>query len=202
MMRPKRLSSGACTLMRLPQGQTVSTNRCFREIGNFVPSRGFRICARRSSREARSGTTSPVIPRSISGSPVGRWNWPTPDIHPHQAGAGVEKRIARETQCGDVIVRRQMLVGDADVDVPEIDDIAEILACAIVFLPSHGGFSSPGFLARRTNIKPHPCAALNGRAEQRHSRSLCSAPALAQYPLSHASRRAPALQHGSPRRTR
>jgi len=61
-----------------------------------------------------------------------------PDIDPHQPGAGVEEGIAGQPEAGDVIVRRQLLVGDADVDVPEIDDVAEVLAGAIVLLVGHG----------------------------------------------------------------
>ena len=49
------------------------------------------------------------------------------DIDPHQARAGIEKWIAGQAQPGDVVVRGQVLIGDADVDVPEIDDVAEIL---------------------------------------------------------------------------
>src|SRR5262249_22823323 len=63
------------------------------------------------------------------------------DIDPHVAGASVEKGIARETEAGDVILRRQALVADADIDVPEIDDIAEILRRPIVLFFCHGAFS-------------------------------------------------------------
>ena len=61
-------------------------------------------------------------------------------VHPHQAGAGIEERIAGEAEAGDVIMRRQVLIADADVDVPEIDDVAEILCRAIVLLVGHGDF--------------------------------------------------------------
>jgi hypothetical protein len=50
-----------------------------------------------------------------------------PDIDPHVAGAGIEKRIAREAETADVVMRREVLVVNANVDVPEIDDVAEIL---------------------------------------------------------------------------
>src|SRR5262245_19089146 len=66
-----------------------------------------------------------------------------PDIDPHVAGAGVEKGIAREAETSDVVVRRQVLVADADIDVPEMDDVAEILGRAIVLLVCHGRYSSP-----------------------------------------------------------
>src|SRR5207248_6526277 len=83
------------------------------------------------------------------------------DIDPHEPRAGVEERIAREPEAGDVVVGRQMLVGDAHVDVPEVDDIAEVLGCAIVFFFGHGSFSE-----RR-----------NGRGEA------CLAPTMARGPL-------------------
>src|SRR5262249_15875171 len=63
------------------------------------------------------------------------------DIDPHVAGASVEKGIARKTEAGDVILRCQTLVADADIDVPEIDDIAEILRRPVVLFFCHGAFS-------------------------------------------------------------
>src|SRR6266404_4416295 len=66
-----------------------------------------------------------------------------PDIDPHVAGAGVEKGIAREAETSDVVVRRQGLIADADIDVPKIDEVAEILGRAIVLLVCHGRYSSP-----------------------------------------------------------
>src|SRR5262245_14444907 len=64
------------------------------------------------------------------------------DIDPHVASARVEKGIARETEAGDVILRRQALVADAEIDVPEIDDIAEILLRPVVLFFWHGAFPS------------------------------------------------------------
>ena len=61
-----------------------------------------------------------------------------PDIDPHVAGAGIEKGIAREAETADVVMRRQVLVANANVDVPEIDDVAEILTRAVVLLVCHG----------------------------------------------------------------
>src|SRR5262249_293905 len=49
-------------------------------LDTFVPSSGLRTCVRRSSSAARSGTTNPVMPRSTSGCPVGRWNWLMPTL--------------------------------------------------------------------------------------------------------------------------
>ena len=101
---------------------------------------GLRICARRSSSAARSGTTSPVTPRRTSGSPVGRWNWLIPTLTHMLPRAGIEEGIAREPEAADVVMRRQVLVGDAHIDMPEIDDVAEILGCAVVLLVCHGAF--------------------------------------------------------------
>ena len=78
------------------------------------------------------------------GLPVRQMELAHADIDPHQARAGIEKGVAGEAQAGDVIVRRQVLVGDADVDVPEIDDVAEVLGGAIVLLVGHGACSLPG----------------------------------------------------------
>ncbi len=61
-----------------------------------------------------------------------------PDIDPHVAGACIEKGIAREAETADVVMRRQVLVANANVDVPEIDDVAEILTRAVVLLVCHG----------------------------------------------------------------
>ena len=55
---------------------------------------------------------------------------------------------------GDVIMGGQVLVGDADVDVPEIDDVAEVLGRAVVLLVCHGVVPSG-----QDNIKPTPSAA-------------------------------------------
>ena len=56
-------------------------------------------------------------------------------ILPH---AGIEKRIAGEPEPGDVVLRRQVLVGDADIDVADIDDVAGVLRGAVVVLFRHG----------------------------------------------------------------
>src|SRR6516165_7222155 len=65
------------------------------------------------------------------------------DIDPHVAGAGIEERIAGEAETGDVVMGRQVLIADADIDVPEIDDVAEILGRAVELLVCHGPYSSP-----------------------------------------------------------
>ena len=54
------------------------------------------------------------------------------DIDPHIAGAGIEERIARQAEPGDVKMRGEMLIADADIDVAEIDDVADVLRGAVV----------------------------------------------------------------------
>src|SRR5262245_39983746 len=71
------------------------------------------------------------------GLPGGQVELAHADIDPHQPGAGIEKGIAGEAEAGDVIMRRQVLVADADIDMPEIDDVAQILGRAIVLLVGH-----------------------------------------------------------------
>src|SRR5712675_3179060 len=58
-----------------------------------------------------------------------------PDIDPHDADPDVEKGIARESEGADIIVCGQALVGDVDVEVAEIDDVADIGGGAIEFFP-------------------------------------------------------------------
>ena len=73
-MRPKRSASGVWTWMRLPHGQTVSTQSLLSRKSNLVPSSfalAHRARAGRSSA-SRSGDTSPTTPRSTSGVPIGR----------------------------------------------------------------------------------------------------------------------------------
>ena len=53
-------------------------------------------------------------------------------IDPHIAGAGVEERIARVAETGDVKMRRLVLVVDADIDAADTDDVADILGGAVV----------------------------------------------------------------------
>src|SRR6516165_2945143 len=61
------------------------------------------------------------------------------DIDPHIAGARIEERIARQSEPADVVVRRDVLIADADIDVSEIDDIADMLRGAIVLFVLHDG---------------------------------------------------------------
>src|SRR6266542_5964291 len=61
-----------------------------------------------------------------------------PDIDPHVASARIEKGVAREAETGDVVMRRQVLVADANVHVPEIDNVTEILRRAVVLFVGHG----------------------------------------------------------------
>jgi hypothetical protein len=59
------------------------------------------------------------------------------DIDPHIAGAGIEERIARQPEPGDVIMRRDVLIADTDIHMAEIDDVAEVLRGAIIFFGLH-----------------------------------------------------------------
>src|SRR5439155_1428861 len=76
-----------------------------------------------------------------------------PDIDPHVAGAGIEKRIARETKAGDVVVRRKVLIADADVDVAEIDDVSEILRGPVVLFFRHGALPPDVALQDRRSVE-------------------------------------------------
>src|ERR1700691_6049462 len=62
------------------------------------------------------------------------------NIYPHIARAGIEERIARQTEPGDIIMRRQVLIGDADIDVADIDDVADVLRGAVEVFLQHDGF--------------------------------------------------------------
>ena len=94
---------------------------------------GLRTCSSRSMSAARSGTTtSPVAPRSTSGSPLGRWNCAIPALtHISRAPVLTKNGSRGQPQPRDVVVRGERLVADAHVDVPETDDVAEILGRAI-----------------------------------------------------------------------
>src|SRR5262249_19355062 len=54
------------------------------------------------------------------------------DIDPHVTGAGIEEWIARQSESADIVVGRNVLIADADVDMTEIDDVAEILRSTLV----------------------------------------------------------------------
>ena len=49
------------------------------------------------------------------------------DVHPHIADAGHQVGIARQPESDHIEERRELLIGDGDVDVLELDDIAEVL---------------------------------------------------------------------------
>jgi hypothetical protein len=59
------------------------------------------------------------------------------DIDPHIAGAGIEERIARQSEPADEIMRRDLLIVDANIDVTEIDDIADVLRGTIKLFVRH-----------------------------------------------------------------
>jgi hypothetical protein len=53
-------------------------------------------------------------------------------VHPHVVDAGHEIRVAREAQAAQVEEGGQALIGNADVHVLEPNDIAQVLARAVV----------------------------------------------------------------------
>src|SRR5262249_11291220 len=65
------------------------------------------------------------------------------DIYPHIAGAGIEEGIAGEAEDGDVDMGCQVVIADGDIDVHEMDDVAEILGRAVELLVCHGPYPSP-----------------------------------------------------------
>jgi hypothetical protein len=59
------------------------------------------------------------------------------DIHPHVLEPGHQIRIAREPKAHQVEGDRLRLVGHRDVDMPKLNDVAEILGRAIELRPGH-----------------------------------------------------------------
>ena len=123
-MRPKRSASGACRLMRLPHGQTVSTQSLVSRNSNLVPLEelahggepGQQLLAARHDETDRSAHHVGLAGRHVELAAA--------DIDPHEPRADVEEGIARQPEPGDVVVGRHLLVGDADVHVADIDDVA------------------------------------------------------------------------------
>src|SRR5262245_55753720 len=62
-----------------------------------------------------------------------------PEIHPHVLEAREEVGIARAADAGDVEERRKPLVVDDDVEVLEVDDVADDVRVAVVLLDLLGG---------------------------------------------------------------
>ena len=125
--------------MRLPHGQTVSTPViAFAELD--LPAFEHRFRLRQPIEQAvavwrhqadRAAQHVGLTHRQMELAHTG--------IDPHVARAGVEEGIARVAEAGDIIVRRQMLVGDADIDVADADDVADVLRGAVVsWLPWNG----------------------------------------------------------------
>src|SRR5262249_54627839 len=75
-----------------------------------------------------------------------------PDVDPHDPHPGVEERVAGEPQAADIIMCTEPLVSDVDVDVPEIDDVADVGRGAIECLLGAGHSSSPAFGSLRPSI--------------------------------------------------
>ena len=130
--RPKRAGSGKCSGSGRPRTGASRHNRCPRGSSNLVPSSCFFTRARRSSSALRSGMTMPVQPRSTSAACRGRqMELAAADVDPHVVGADHDVGIARKPEPGDIEERRQPLIGDGDVDVLELEDIADILGGAV-----------------------------------------------------------------------
>src|SRR5947208_5142218 len=64
------------------------------------------------------------------------------EVDPHVVEADHQIRIAGEAERGHVERRRQLLIGHAEVDVLQEDDVADILCLAIERLSRHGRSSS------------------------------------------------------------
>ena len=75
--------------------------------------------------------------RTLGTSLVGRWNSTHPDIHPHDANAGVEIGIARQPQSCNVEMGRDALIRDVEIDVAEVDDVSQVLSRSIESLFFH-----------------------------------------------------------------
>src|SRR6201999_4508107 len=83
--------------------------------------------------------------------------------------AGVQERIARIAEPGDVEMRRLVLVVDADIDVADTDGIAAVLRGAIGSLVEHGDFPS------RPNIRACSAKVETGFANRAGSNKRCCA---------------------------
>jgi hypothetical protein len=66
------------------------------------------------------------------------------DIHPHVAVGDHQIGVPGQAEAGHVEQRRQPLVGDLDVDVLEMDGVAEVFGGAVEMLLLHGR-GSPTF---------------------------------------------------------
>jgi hypothetical protein len=82
------------------------------------------------------------------------------DIDPHIAGAGIEEWIARQSEPADEIMRRDLLIVDANIDVTEVDDIAGVLRGTIKLFVRHDGVP---WLAAVLVLFPMRCGYLNAR---------------------------------------
>src|SRR5204862_2041685 len=85
-----------------------------------------------------------------------------PDIDPHVGVGNHQIGIAREPEASDVEQGGEPLVGDGDVDVFEVDDVAEIFGGAIIGL-LHGGGRSEMRCAFRSDysIRQSGASAMN-----------------------------------------
>ena len=62
------------------------------------------------------------------------------EVHPHVLEAHEEVRVARAAQSDDVEQGREALVGNADVEVLEMDDVADRAGFAVEPLELLGAF--------------------------------------------------------------
>ena len=135
---PNRAGSGACTRMRLPHGQVVSTTSPASRKLNLVPSRYFFAPCRRFSsasqigQHQRRGAAHHL--RRLARRQV---ELAAPDIHPHVLEARHQVRVARQAEAHQVEGRRLGLVRHGHVDVAELDDIAEVLRGAVELRHRH-----------------------------------------------------------------
>ena len=137
---PKRSTSGVCTVMRLPHGHTV--------LDAVVALAEFEFCAferllhalepvqeRFTVRHDQAGDAAQHV-----GLAHRQVELAHADIDPHVAGAGVEKGIARIAEPGDVEMRGEVLIVDADIDVADADDVADVLGGAVELRLGHCRF--------------------------------------------------------------
>jgi hypothetical protein len=101
-MRPKRSASGAWTWMRLPHGQTVSTQSLLSRKANLVPSHLREAIEQRGTiRHHQPGDAAQHVGLSHRQVELAH-----ADIDPHVAGPGIEEGVAGQAQAGDVVVCR------------------------------------------------------------------------------------------------
>ncbi len=130
--RPKRAGSGAWTRIRLPHGQLTSICAPLRSNAKRVPSSSGRTRreGRRDELEVRDDQPDPAAQHLCR---AGRQvELARADVDPGVVDADAQVRVAREAQAHHVEHDRELLVGHRDVDVAELDDVADVLRAAVV----------------------------------------------------------------------